>query len=78
MLLETKTEDYLGYKIIASMFEFKIDQKSIKNYTCTIYKDEKFFINLGECNNGAKFTAINQCINQAKSFLNSLKKLNKI
>jgi hypothetical protein len=78
MLLETKTEDYLGYKIIASMFEFKIDQKFIKNYTCTIYKDEKFFINLGECNNGSKFTAINQCINQAKSFLNSLKKLNKI
>ena len=79
ILKEKKQENYLGFNIIASKFEYQDINKNkiIKIYECKIYKENNFFINLGECNDGTKFTNINQCINQGKSFLNTLKQLKK-
>lgn len=60
-LVETKTEMFLNKKITAKKY-------SNKYITCEITAND-YYINLGECNDGSKFTAINQAVNQAKEFI---------
>ena len=44
--------------------------KEEKRIICIITTN-KNILSLGECNDGSKFTSVNQAINQAKSFINS-------
>ena len=74
---EEKTEMYLGDKIVAWREKWEeINEKgNFENKSkihCHIYRIGSKFqpFKLGECNDGSKFTAVNQAINQAKDFLN--------
>ena len=76
-----KTLIYLGSKIRAyelfyNEFCFKKNKEiELKQIKCLIkmkWQNNKL-LNLGECNDGAKFTAVNQAINQAKEFINYFK-----
>lgn len=60
---------YKNSKIIA----YKLENKYI---CCHIYRDNSKWqpLNLGECNNGSKFTAVNQAINQAKQYIDYFNK----
>jgi hypothetical protein len=66
---EEKELTYKNSKIIA----YKLEDKSI---SCFIYRDGSNWqpLNLGECNNGSKFTAVNQAINQAKQYIDFFNK----
>lgn len=82
--IETKEETYLGNKIIAWKDKWeeynekkeKWEQKS--QIYCHLYRTASKGqpLNLGECNDGSKFTATNQAINQAKEFVNVCNKHN--
>jgi len=75
-----KTEIYLGCKIIAWSYEFKVynskKNKEVlkKEYVCWLYTNLIFYqpLNLGECNDGRPFTSLQQSINQAKDLVNYL------
>lgn len=61
---EEKELTYKDSKIIS----YRLEDKSI---VCYIYRSTSKWqpLNLGECNNGSKFTAVNQAINQAKQYI---------
>ena len=61
---EEKELTYKDSKIIS----YRLEDKSI---ACYIYRPTSKWqpLNLGECNNGSKFTAVNQAINQAKQYI---------
>jgi hypothetical protein len=74
---EEKTETYLGDKIVAwrEKWEEMNEKGNFENKSkinCHIYRIGSKWqpLNLGECNDGGKFTAVNQAVNQAKDFLN--------
>jgi hypothetical protein len=76
--VEEKEEIYLGSKIVAwcdKWEEYNADkdkwEKKSKIY-CHLYRvgSKNQPLNLGECNDGSKFTAVNQAVNQAKDFVN--------
>lgn len=77
---DIKEEEYLGSKIIAwrLFFEKWNDKKNIweekKEVYCHLYSPDIKYqpLNLGECNDGGKFTSVNQAINQAKGIVNSV------
>lgn len=74
---EDRTEEFYENKIIIAckyIFEeydnVKNTWEKAKKISCVINNDrDEFWINLGECNNGDKFTSIGQAINQAKNFI---------
>jgi hypothetical protein len=74
-----KTEMYLGSKIYAftwiwEEFNKKKDKwENKKQVMCNLYRlgSNNQPLNLGECNNGDKFTSVNQAINQAKGFIDT-------
>lgn len=76
--VEEKTEIYLGDKIVSwrDKWEEFDDNKNRWNRKskvyCHIYRQKSKWkpLNLGECNNGDSFTAVNQAINQAKEYIN--------
>ena len=73
-----KIEMYLGNKIVAWEWhwerfnETKNKWEKKKEVVCHLYRLRSKYqpLNLGECNNGSKFTAVNQSVNQAKDFVN--------
>ena len=75
---EEKTEMYLGNKIVAWVdkweeFNDKKDKWEKKSQVyCHLYRTGSKWqpLNLGECNDGGKFIAVNQAVNQAKDFVN--------
>ena len=81
---EVKEEKYLGSRIIAWREKWeeynkdkgKWDKKS--QVCCHLYRVGSKWqpLNLGECNDGSKFTSVNQAINQAKDFVNYTKAQN--
>ena len=80
---EIKEEIYLNNKIISwrcMWEEYNIKKDIWENkkgkIVCEIFRKNKHFINLGQCNDGSKFTAINQAINQAKEYINIVNKFN--
>ena len=76
--LEEKDESYLGSKIVAwcdkweEYNENKDKWEKKSQVYCHLYRvgSKNQPLNLGECNDGSKFTAVNQAINQAKDFVN--------
>lgn len=76
--LEDETEvKHSNSKIIAwrSVYE-EYDKKNDrwvekKDFTCHLYlnKSKHKVLNLGGCNDGSRFTSVNQAINQAKVFI---------
>ena len=77
---DIKEEEYLGSKIIALRLYFEEwnDKKNIweqkKEVYCHLYSPNIKYqpLNLGECNNGDKFSSVNQAVNQAKGIVNSV------
>ena len=75
---DEKTEIYLGSKIVAWIYRWKEfnDEKNIyedkKEICCHVYRigSKNQPLNLGQCNDGSKFTSVNQSINQVKAFIN--------
>ena len=75
---DEKTEVYLGNKIVAwvdrweEFNEIKQKWENRKQVYCHLYRTGSKWqpLNLGECNDGSKFTAVNQAVNQAKEFVN--------
>ena len=79
---ELREEVYLGnriesYKKIYEEFDI-LSGKWVKKklIVCLLYcyPDEFKFINLRECNDGSPFTSVNQAVNQAKSFVDTIRK----
>ena len=78
---DIKEEEYLGSKIIAWRLYFDQwnEKKNLweekKEVYCHLYSPEIKYqpLNLGECNNGDKFSSVNQAVNQAKGIVNSLR-----
>jgi hypothetical protein len=78
-ITERKEELYKGSRIVAYKEEWKEveDSKgelvlvSKKRFVCHLYRPESKWqpLNLGECNDGRKFTAVNQAVNQAKELV---------
>ena len=76
--LEEKEELYLGSKILAwrdKWEEYNEEKDKWENKSqvyCHLYRVGSVNqpLNLGECNDGSKFTAVKQAINQAKDFVN--------
>lgn len=76
--VEEKEEMYLGNKIVAWKYKWeeyneKKDKWEKKSHVyCFLYRIGSKWqpLNLGECNDGSKFTAVNQAVNQAKDFVN--------
>jgi hypothetical protein len=72
-----KTENYLNSTIVSwenhwnEFNDVKQRMESKKEIICHIYRIGSKWqpLNLGECNDGGKFTAVNQAINQAKEFV---------
>lgn len=72
-----KTESYLGDKIISGLYRWeefndkKQKWENKKEIYCHLYRVGSRWqpLNLGQCNDGGKFTAVNQSINQAKVFI---------
>jgi len=77
-----KTEIYLTSKIISHEVHFEELVNGIwrsnKRIVCLIYRtnSKNQPLNLGECNNGDKFTAVNQAINQGKQYIDTCNKYN--
>lgn len=79
---QEKTEMYLGDKLIAWVEKWEeLNSKKEKwekksQVYCHIHRvNSKWkFLNLGECNDGGKFTSVNQAINQAKSLIDCCNK----
>ena len=79
---DEKIELYLDSKIISwvDRWEEYSDRKGIweskKQVECHLYRLGSKWqpLNLGGCNDGGKFTAVNQAINQAKDFVNCCNK----
>lgn len=83
-----KIEEYLGSKIVAWVWEYEeyvLNEKTQvgkwvekKEVVCHLYRVGSKWqpLNLGECNDGSKFTAVNQAINQAKEFIDICNKNN--
>jgi hypothetical protein len=77
-LIDKKEEVYKESRIVAwkdtwEEYDEKKDKWNNKSaIICYLYRkgSKNQPLNLGECNDGSKFTAINQAINQAKSFIN--------
>lgn len=70
-------EDYYGNKIVALEYHWeecneKNDKwENKKAFGCSLLRvGKKESLNLCECNDGDKFTSINQAVNQAKEFVN--------
>lgn len=82
--VEEKEEMYLGNKIIAwrnkwEEYNEKKDKWVNKSQVyCFLYmRGSKWQpLNLGECNDGSKFTSVNQAVNQAKDFVNCCNEYN--
>lgn len=80
--VEEKEEIYLGNKIVAwrdnwEEFNKKRDKWEKKSQVyCHLYRTGSEWqpLNLGECNDGSRFTAVNQAVNQAKDFVNTCDK----
>lgn len=77
--LELKKEVYLDVHHIEAYLqtweEFdEVKEKWVKkrNIVCTLNSPILTYspLNLGECNDGSKFTAVNQAVNQAKEMVN--------
>jgi hypothetical protein len=74
-----KEEIYLNNKIVSWINIYKeYDIKKEKwlekkDIICHLFRkgSKNQPLKLGECNDGGKFTSVNQAINQAKSFINS-------
>jgi hypothetical protein len=71
-----KIESYSNSKIVAwenhwEEFNEKGNLVAKKEIICHVYMVGSKWqpLNLGECNDGSKFTAVNQSINQAKTFV---------
>jgi len=83
--VDKKEEIYKDSKIVAwknswEEYDEKKDKWNNKSeIICHLYRKESNNqpLNLGECNDGSKFTAINQAINQAKIFINYFADKNK-
>ena len=82
--VEEKEEVYLGNKIVVSKHAWEEYNKGKDKWEdksqicCLLYRTKSKHqpLNLGECNDGSKFTAVNQAINQAKEFINICNKHN--
>ena len=82
--VEEKEEVYLGDKIVGYLYKWeqynenkdKWENKS--QVCCHLYRKACKFqpLNLCECNDGSKFTAVSQAMNQAKSFVDCCNKHN--
>jgi hypothetical protein len=78
-----KIEIYLNSKIVSyeNHFEsFNVKKNKLedkKEIICLVYRLGSKWqpLNLNECNDGSKFTSINQAINQAKEYINICNKL---
>lgn len=79
--IDIKIEDYSRSKIVSwrDSYEEYDDKKDKwvekKDVICHLYRNgsKNQPLNLGECNDGGKFTSVNQSINQAKDIVNYLK-----
>jgi hypothetical protein len=77
---DLKEETYLNSMIVAwrnvyEEYDVKKGKWIEKKYVvCHLYRKESKYqpLNLGECNDGGKFTSVNQAINQAKAIVNQL------
>lgn len=78
---DLKEENYSNSKIVAwrDVYE-EYDEKKDKwiekkDIICYLYrnKSKNQPLNLGECNDGRKFTSVNQAINQAKQIIDYLR-----
>ena len=77
---DLKEEIYLRSKIIAwrKVYEEYDNKKDKwvekKDVKCYLYRNtsKNQPLNLGECNDGSRFTSVNQAINQAKGIINCL------
>jgi len=78
---DLKVEQYSNSKIVAwrnlwEEYDYKKDKwVEKKDVSCHLYRNtsKNQPLNLGECNDGSKFTSVNQAINQAKELVNYLK-----
>ena len=77
---DLKEETYSNSKIVAwrNVYE-EYDEKKDKwvekkDVVCHLYRNgsKNQPLNLGECNDGGRFTAVNQAINQAKGIVDYL------
>lgn len=74
---DEKEIEYFGskihaYKLVYNDFDFKKNKDvEVKQIQCYIYRGWKNnqLLNLVECNDGSKFTSVNQAINQAKQYI---------
>jgi hypothetical protein len=79
--VDKKEEVYLGCKILSwrdKWEEYNVVKDKWVNKSqvfCYLYRLGSKYqpINLGECNDGSKFTSVNQAINQAKDYVNCCK-----
>ena len=77
---DLKEETYSNSKIVAwrNVYE-EYDEKKCKwtekkDVVCHLYRNgsKNQPLNLGECNDGGRFTSVNQAINQAKGIVDQL------
>ena len=77
---DLKEETYSRSKIVAwrNVYE-EYDEKKDKwvekkEVVCHLFRNGSKYqpLNLGECNDGSRFTSVNQAINQAKEIVNQL------
>ena len=78
-IIEKKEEVFLSSSILATKHEWQVfdevknswlDKKAIMCSVNRINSKNKSLY-LGECNDGSKFTSVNQAINQAKQFIST-------
>ena len=85
--VDEKSEIFLDNKIISWKEIFEVYDKDKDKWSkkfkvhCHLYRKNKqgnfdFRLSSGECNDGGRFTAVNQAINQAKEFITICKKYN--
>ncbi len=80
---DLKEEFYLESRIVAwrdvyDEYDSKKDKWiEKKNVVCHLFRNgsENQPLNLGECNDGSKFTSVNQAINQAKQIVDCLNEI---
>lgn len=78
---DLREESYSNSRIVAWRNVYKeYDEKKKKwvekkEVICHLYRNGSLNqpLNLGECNDGGRFTSVNQAINQAKEIVNFLK-----
>lgn len=79
---EEKELFYLGDRIVSwkekwEQYDINREKWEVKQrIVCLLYRvnSKNQPLNLGECNDGSVFTAVNQAINQAKSYIDTCNK----